>query len=235
MMGIMGDYAIKAPRDFCIASKSKSHPTEIADLFGKRLVVITETGDGQLLDEALVKEITGGDTLRGRRMREDFWEFRPTHLPLMVTNHRPSVRGVDNGIWRRLLVVPFSVVIPADKQDPELGVKLKAEWPQILRWMVNGYLDYQAKGLYPPESVKVATSDYRSEMDSFGSFIDQCCTLDPSLQSKKLYLKYKHWCEDHGEIPIGPKLFGSRISKLPGVSSRRSNGSIYEGIGFNSR
>ena len=232
VMGAMGDYAIKAPRDFCIASKHEQHPTQIADLYGKRLVVITETGDGQRLDEALVKELTGGDTLRARGMREDFWEFKPSHLALMVTNHRPTVRGVDNGIWRRLKLVPFTVTIPEAEQDPELPRKLMAEWPLILRWMVLGYLDYQQHGLRPPQAVQAATNEYRSEMDSFGLFIEECCTLGQGLLAKGLYKAYENWAEQLGERPISGNTFGKRMEKLPGVSSYRSNGTVYEGVGL---
>ena len=233
LMGAMGDYAMKAPRDFCIATKHEGHPTEIADLYGKRLVVITETGDGQRLDEALVKELTGGDTLRARRMREDFWEFAPSHLAVMVTNHQPAVKGTDNGIWRRLKLVPFNVVIPTDQQDPELGRKLQAERPLILRWMVQGYLDYRRGGLRPPEAVQVATDGYRSEMDSFGQFLEECCTIGRGLLVKGLFKHYSNWCEQAGEKPISGNKFAKRMGQLAGVSSYRSNGTIYEGVGFN--
>nr|WP_261360804.1 phage/plasmid primase, P4 family [Aeoliella straminimaris] len=232
-MGAMGDYAVKAPRDFCIASKHEQHPTAIADLYSRRLVVITETGDGQRLDEALIKELTGGDTLRARRMREDYWQFTPSHLALMVTNHQPMVKGTDNGIWRRLKMVPFDVVIPPEKQDPELPRKLKAEWPKILRWMVDGYLDYQRRGLDPPAAVQEATNAYRSEMDSFGVFINECCTLGQGLLAKGLYKSYSNWCDQRGEKPVAGKTFAKRMDTTPGISSYRSNGTVYEGIGLN--
>lgn len=232
--GTMGDYAIKAPRDFCIASKHEQHPTQIADLYGKRLVVVTETGDGQRLDEALVKELTGGDTLRARRMREDFWEFKPSHLALMVTNHRPAVRGVDNGIWRRLKLVPFNVVIPEAEQDPELPRKLRAEYPLILRWMVQGYLDYQRGGLLPPEAVQIATTEYRGSMDSFMQFIDERCTLNASynVKSSALLHNYRAWCDEQGISAISGQLFGKRMRSLPGVDRYRSNGIVYMGVGL---
>lgn len=116
-MAAMGEYAMKAPAGLLMASRGERHPTELADLYGARLVAITETGDGQRLDERLVKETTGGDTIRARRMREDFWQFKPSHLSVLVTNHQPIVRGTDNGIWRRLRLVPFTVTIPEADQD----------------------------------------------------------------------------------------------------------------------
>src|SRR5262249_41240372 len=102
-----GDYAMKAPGRLLMASRGERHPTEVADLFGKRLVVASEPEQGCRLNEALVKDLTGGEPLRARRMREDFWEFRPTHKIVLLTNHRPRVRGTDEGIWRRLRLVPF--------------------------------------------------------------------------------------------------------------------------------
>src|SRR5690606_25689895 len=106
------------------------------------------------------------------------------------------------GIWRRLKLVPFEVVIPEDRQDRDLPRKLRAEYPAILRWMVQGYLDYRHGGLRPPEAVQLATNAYRSEMDSFGVFISECCTLGPGLLCKGLYKSYSNWCEQRGEKPI---------------------------------
>lgn len=232
VMGVMGEYALKAPRGLCTASKHEQHPTALADLCGKRLAVITETADGERLDEALVKELTGGDTVRARRMREDFWQFEPSHSVLMVTNHRPLVSGVDNGIWRRIKLIPFNVEIPESKQDPELRRKLKAEYAGILRWMVEGCLACQFEGLRPPEAVELATSEYRREMDSFGQFVQECCDLGSncSIRSSLLINAYEEWCDDQGLQPISRVAFGKHLKKLPGVYKRRSNGIVYEGI-----
>jgi P4 family phage/plasmid primase-like protien len=104
-------YAIKAPADLLLAMRNESHPTELADLFGKRLVCCNEAEDGRRLAESLVKELTGGDKIRARRMREDFWEFSPTHKIWLAANHKPSVRGTDHGIWRRIKLIPFTVTI----------------------------------------------------------------------------------------------------------------------------
>ncbi|MBA3485458.1 MAG: hypothetical protein H0T51_26990 [Pirellulales bacterium] len=113
----MGDYAMTAPPGLLMAKRNEQHPTELADLFGKRLVVISETNDGQKLDEGLVKMLTGGERIRARHMRQDHWEFRPSHLPVLVTNHKPRVIGTDYAIWRRLRLVPFGVTIPEARQD----------------------------------------------------------------------------------------------------------------------
>ena len=113
MLGMLGgDYAIKAPQNFLMVKHHESHPTELADLHGKRLVAAVETGEHVRINEVLVKELTGKDSIRARRMREDFWEFTPSHHVWLGTNHRPSIRGADLAIWRRLREIPFTVAIP---------------------------------------------------------------------------------------------------------------------------
>ena len=131
------DYAMKAPVDF-LMRKSGSHPTEKADLFRKRLVACVETGEGKQLDEVLVKELTGGDRIRARRMNEDFWEFTATHKAILCTNHKPVIKGTYNAMWRRLSLIPFTVCIPDDQQDKHLLDKLRRELPGILAWAVRG-------------------------------------------------------------------------------------------------
>jgi len=233
MIAILGDYGLKAPRGFCIASKHNTHPTEIASLYGKRLVVISETGDGHRLDEPLVKELTGGDTLRARRMREDFWQFSPSHTVVMITNHRPIVRGTDHGIWRRLKLIPFDVVIPDKEQDLLLGKKLEAEYPAILAWMVDGGDSYRCDGLDPPKQVEMATAEYKNESDTFAQFIAECCTLNPAYHAGGMFQAYQKWCDDQTEKPIRPNEFGKQMLRLEGVKSYRSNGTRYRGIGLN--
>ncbi|MCO6046176.1 phage/plasmid primase, P4 family [Aeoliella sp. ICT_H6.2] len=232
---IMGDYCVKAPHGFGIARKNERHPTELADLCGSRLAIISETDEGQRIDEAQIKELTGGDTIRARRMRQDFWEFEPSHTCLMVTNHRPVVRGTDYGIWRRLLLVPFTVTIPEEEQDKELASKLESEYPAILQWMVEGYKMYKKEvGLNPPQSVLVATKEYKNDMDSFRRFIEEGCILEPQLETlgSALFDAYKSWCENNGESYLDNRYFGKRLKTLPDVTSRRSNGTYYKGIGL---
>lgn len=235
LMSVLGDYATKAPRGFGVVSRHEEHPTAIADLYGKRLVVITETGEGQRLDESLIKELTGGDTIRARRMREDYWQFTPAHTLLMVTNHAPAVRGLDHGIWRRLQMVPFNVVIPPEEQDKDLPRKLKAEYGAILRWMVEGTRLYLRDGLRAPEEVTSATDQYRTEMDSFALFISDRCTLMAgySVRSSDLLANYSRWCDEQGMRAVNGTIFGKRMMALPGVDKHRSNGPVYTGVGLN--
>ena len=178
-MKLLGpDYAMKAASDFLMVKKGDSHPTDKTDLFGKRLVACVETEDNRRLSESLVKELTGGDAIRARRMREDFWQFDPTHKVVLATNHKPVVRGTDLAIWRRIRLIPFNVTIPSEERDKKLIGKLLAELPGIFAWAVCGCLDWQNHGLCEPSEVMLATNTYRQEQDVIGEFIAQCCELE---------------------------------------------------------
>ena len=179
LLEILGpDYAIVAPPGLLTLKKGERHPTELASLFNKRLVVDSETAEGAQFNENLVKQLTGGDKIRARRMREDFWEFSPTHKILMCTNHKPEIRETKNAIWRRVKLVPFNVTIPEDQQDARLPDRLRAEYPGILAWCVEGCLDWQELGLEIPPAVEDATKEYRRESDVIGEFLGSECTID---------------------------------------------------------
>src|SRR5215213_4388400 len=171
LMEALGDYAMQAAPELLLAKRG-SHPTELADLFGARFVASVEVDEGRRLAEGLVKQLTGRDPIKARRMREDFWEFEPTHTVFLATNHRPEVRGTDHAIWRRIRLVPFEETIPKDEQDKKLAEKLRGEMPGILAWIVQGCLAYQQDGLGEPDKVRAATLDYRSEMDVLAGFIE---------------------------------------------------------------
>jgi putative DNA primase/helicase len=148
-----GDYACTAEPDLFM-HRDGGHPTGEMDLRGVRWVVVSETDKDRRLAEATMKRLTGGDTIRARRMRQDFVEFTPSHTPLLITNHLPNVSGDDAAIWRRLRVVPFGVVIPEKEQDNELDARLQLEADGILAWAVAGYRDYLERGLDEPATVR---------------------------------------------------------------------------------
>jgi putative DNA primase/helicase len=228
-----GDYAMKAAPDLLTAKKG-AHPTERADLFGMRLVVGIETEAGASFAEAMVKELTGGDRVRARRMREDFWEFAPTHKIILCTNHKPKVAGDDFAIWRRLKLVPFAVTFAEADQDKQLPNKLRAEAEGILAWLVRGCRAWQREGLGMSPEVAKATEQYRGEQNTFGEFIDERCVVstDPAykVRSGDLYSSYVKWCERASERPVDRTDFGERVAKLPGVERYTSNGTCYRGI-----
>jgi putative DNA primase/helicase len=204
--GVLGpDYAMAAPDGFLVATKSDKHPTEVADLFGKRFVYVNETADGGRLSESLVKRLSSSERIRARWLHKDFFEFPPSHTITLSTNHKPIIRGTDAGIWRRLRLVPFAVTIPDDKQDKDLTNKLKAEYPAILRWAVLGCLEWQQNGkdLKAPEEVIAATQEYRAEQDILGGFIEEYCNVGEKekyqARSANLYAAWHAYCESRGE------------------------------------
>lgn len=234
LLDVLGpDYAMKAMPDLLIAKKNDGHPTDRADLFGKRVVVAIETEDGQRLNESLVKELTGGDRIRARRMREDPWEFAPTHTVFLATNHKPQVRGTDHGIWRRLKLVPFSVRMPASEAKKDAPRLLREELPGILALMVRGCLAWQADGLKTPETVTEATNRYREDEDTLGAFIDEHCIVHQGAKVKAgaLYAHYKTWSETSGIPTVSLVKFGKAIEER-GHAKARSGGIWYHGIGL---
>jgi putative DNA primase/helicase len=232
VMDTLGDYAMQVAPDLLLAKRA-SHPTELADLFGARLAAAVEVDQDRRLAESLVKQLTGRDRIKARRMREDFWEFDPTHTIFLATNHRPEVRGTDHAIWRRLKLVPFDVTIPEAEQDKRLAAKLRAERPGIIASIVRGCLEYQRGGLGEPEEVKVATEGYRVEMDVLAAFIEDRCVVHPraSAGATPLYNAYKDWCDESGETKLTQTKFGRRL-KERGFRSEKSQRVTWYGIGL---
>jgi P4 family phage/plasmid primase-like protien len=235
LLAATGDYGMQAAPDLLVAKKG-SHPTELADLFGMRLVASIEVEDGRRLAESLVKQLTGGDRVKARRMREDFWEFEPTHTVFMAVNHKPIVRGTDIAIWRRIRLVPFTETIPPAEQDKKLSEKLQTELSGILAWAVGGCLEWRREGLQAPEEVRRATAGYRSEMDVLGDFLADRCLRGEGLQVSKngLYEEYKKWCEDAGERAETKRKFGMLLKERGIEDGRNSERTerIWKGIGL---
>jgi putative DNA primase/helicase len=235
LLAATGDYGMQAAPDLLVAKKG-SHPTELADLFGMRLVASIEVEDGRRLAESLVKQLTGGDRVKARRMREDFWEFEPTHTVFMAVNHKPIVRGTDIAIWRRIRLVPFTETIPPAEQDKKLPEKLQTELSGILAWAVRGCLEWRRKGLQAPDEVRRATAGYRSEMDVLGDFLADRCLRGEGLQVSKsnLYEEYKKWCEDAGEQTETKRKFGMLLKERSIEDGRNSERTerIWKGIGL---
>jgi putative DNA primase/helicase len=236
------DYCMKAPAELLLERRGEHHPTELAQLFGMRLVVASETHQGRRLNEALIKDLTGGERIRARRMREDFWEFDPTHKIILLTNHKPVITGNDEGIWRRLRLVPFEVTFwnpdePGDgrppelRQDKELPGKLDAERQGILAWMVAGCLDWQREGLPLPKKVRAATAEYRGQEDQLAQFLVECCVRgsnDYRVRAHTLYTRYRKWAEDGKEYPYSQRRFGEAMAKR--FRKEVSNGTWYVGV-----
>lgn len=234
IMHAMGGYAHQAPPGLLEARTGERHPTELADLRGARLAVAAEFPEGGRLAESLVKSLTGGDRIKGRLMRQDFFEFVPSHLLAVTTNHRPAIRGNDEGIWRRMLLVPFTVTIPPAERDTTLPRRLEDEADGILRWLVEGCLAWQRDGLNPPEKVRAAVAEYRTESDVVRLFIaDECYEgAQYRAQAKSLYEAYRAWSEEQGARPMTNTAFGRRLVDLGFPKSKGFAGSMYHGIGL---
>ena len=199
---VLGPYAVIPHKSLLIASRHEQHPTTVAKLFRARLAVASETAAGDYLDDESVKNLTGSDRLSGRRMKEDFWEFNPSHSMVMFSNHEPIVRAVDEGLWRRLRLVPWSVIIPEAERDEELAAKLEAESSGILNWVVAGGKCFYEVGLAPPEAVKVASAQYRVAQDTVSRFLSEVVVFRPTavVRSSELVAAHEAWANDAGIV-----------------------------------
>jgi len=227
-MRLMGDYALRCPASL-ITGKVGSIPNDVAQLPGVRLAVASELPEGQRFNEAVVKDLTGNDTLTARFMRSEFFQFRPTHKLVIFGNHKPYVTGVDNGIWRRLRLVPFRVTIPEGDRDPKLVEKLMTEAPGILKWAVEGCINWQHGGLQTPTVVREATEDYRSEMNHVGQFVSENYNDLPGakLPKKDLYVEHRDWCDENGYAPCGQAKLTERLRSMGWVDRRTNKGMVW--------
>lgn len=209
------DYSVQLAPGLLFQTQKDTHPTGLADLRGKRIAVTHELDSGTRLAEGTVKSITGGDPIRARRMRQDYFEFDPTHTVFLCANSRPVIHGTDDGIWRRVRLVPFRVQIPLERQDTQLTDRLvETEAPGILAWLVAGARDWHEHGLEDPDSVRTATAAYRSEQDVLGDFLDAECVLDDQafVPAMDLYARFSTWCQRNGSDPWKQTTFGRRLT-----------------------
>jgi len=201
---MQGDYGMQSVPELLMLKAHESHPTERADLFGKRFVATIETEDGKRMAESLMKQMTGGEIVKARHMKKDFFDMPPTWKIFLAANHKPAIRGTDLGVWRRIKVVPFTETIKDAEKDKTLPDKLRAEMPGILAWAVAGCMDWQREGLAEPEEVQTATETYRAEQDSVGRFIEECCAIGNGYSASKndFTVAYQAWCKRNNEAEI---------------------------------
>jgi putative DNA primase/helicase len=205
-------------------SKYDRHPTELARLKGARLVVASETTKGRPWDEAKIKNLTGGDRLSARFMRGDFFDFTPTHKLLIAGNTKPALRHIDEGIRRRILLVPFTMYIPPAERDRKLTEKLKAEWPAILRWMLDGCLEWHRSGLAIPAAVWQATDDYLNEQDVVAEWADE------AIEQHLLFKSWKAFCEARNLAAGTDTAFADSLTERGYVKDRRNYGRGFKHI-----
>lgn len=231
---VLGEYAVTAPKDLLLQTRHEPHPTSMTTLFRARFASAIETDKGTKLAEAQVKQLVGGDKITARRMREDFWEFEPTHKLWMACNHLPKINGTDLAIWRRIRVIPFDVVIPEADIDLELKSKLQAEAAGILAWLVDGCIAWQGEGLETPAVVAGATQDYRTESNWVHRFCaDVGLVIDPgghaSIVGGDLRDLFDRWCRDEG-LHVGRREFNEALESAGCEQSRTSTQRIWKGI-----
>lgn len=233
---LLGDYGRQTNSDTFIKKKNDSAVNnDIARLDGARFVSAVESEEGQQLSESLVKQITGGEKISARFLRQEFFEFTPEFKVFFTTNHKPIIKNNDNGIWRRIRLIPFDVTIPKEKIDKDLPKKLEQEMPGILRWAVEGCLMWQKDGLGEPESIKQATEGYREDMDILGPYLAENCTIHPlaKVEAKKIYSDYAKWCFENGEIEMKNRAFYRQLEtrgykKIRGTANKN----YFLGIGL---
>lgn len=232
LCNLLGDYATSVPIEVFMATGSDRHPTEIASMFGARVVSSFEVESGKRWAESRIKALTGGDKVSARWMRADFFSFRPTAKLLISGNHRPGLRSVDEAIRRRFRLIPFTVVIPPNERDLRLAEKLQQEWAGILAWAVAGCLEWQRQGLNPPEVALLATDSYLADEDVISRFVEERCILDDSFCSATslLYAAWRDWMDFRGENPGSIRSFSQSLETVGLMRHRSADVRGFRGI-----
>ncbi|MEM8548032.1 MAG: phage/plasmid primase, P4 family, partial [Pseudomonadota bacterium] len=237
---ILGDYATTAAMDTFTATPGDKHPTDLAMLRGARMVSASETEEGRAWAEARIKQMTGGDPITARFMYKNFFTFTPAFKLTIVGNHAPALANVDEAAKRRFNIVPF--VVEPEKPDRQLEAKLEAEWPGILRWMIDGAVAWQQSGLERPESVKAATTSYFNEQDLTAQWLAECCTVAPGDESVwatagELFESWSWFARENGEAAGTTKAFAPRLRRHGVRSGRKKiNGKqsrVWVGVSIN--
>jgi putative DNA primase/helicase len=227
---LLGEYAQNTPAETFMQKKNEGVNNDVARLKGARFVTAIEVEEGKRLAESLVKSMTGGDKLTTRFLYGEFFDYEPQFKVFLACNHKPNIRDNTNSIWRRIKLLPFTATISEHERDKKLPLKIQAtELPGILAWAVQGCLAWQNEGLGMPDTVQKATEEYRSEMDTFGAFLEEACVIENGVKVSNSTVRgrYKEWCEENGDFALGQKAFRGKLQER-GIEGRRSgrDGSI---------
>ncbi|WP_326683036.1 DNA primase family protein [Streptomyces sp. NBC_01237] len=242
LIKLLGDYADAAPPGFLMARPFEGHPTDLAELHGRRVIVCSEVKPGDRFDEARVKLLTGGDRIKARRMRQDFFSFAPTHKLWLLGNHRPEVGTGGYAFWRRMRLIPFERVVSDHRKIDNLAdILVTEEGPGILNWLITGAHHYlnSPRDLTGPETVRIATTAYAETEDHTGRFLNECCTHQPHhrVEQAHLYNAYKTWCRLEDTSPVSSRAFAGRVRESVGLADHRvmllsNQRKYYPGIGL---
>lgn len=236
---ILNDYFQKAPIQMILLKYNDSVPNDIAMLPGARVVVTEEMPENRTLDEQKIKDLTGGELITARFLRKEFFTFKPSHTQWMYGNHKPNIKGTDEGIWRRIILIPFLNKVDEKDRKPQhvLMAQFEKEKAGIFNWMIQGWLEYTQDGLKKPPIIDSSTLEYRSEQDQVKAFVDECCTLSPveNVLKADLMATYKEWCRKLNENPVPRTTFYKRIESMQGISSTIGHGNQkrFQGIKSN--
>lgn len=215
---LLSDYAATAKIESLTGRNKRGGGDATPDLMpliGARMVRSSEPEEGERVQEGMIKELTGGEPIMVRALHSDFVTVYPKFKLTISGNHKPDIRGTDDGIWRRLLLVPFSVQIPEEQRDLEMVDKLLTEGPGILNWMIEGLLDYLANGLQEPDMVLEATKKFRQESDPVGAFLTDCTAVTGHegdfITSKTLIDAFNFWMDEKGETKWGGRTVSLKL------------------------
>jgi putative DNA primase/helicase len=233
----IGDYGLEVDPELLMASHNPRHLTFLMELRGRRLVFCSETQKGRRFAESEMKRLVGGDPIQANRMRQDPITFLPSHTLIMCTNHLPQVSGDDPAVWRRILVVPFDVVIPEGERDGRLPKRLQEPdvSAAVLAWMYRGFLDYQERGLEPPAAVQGRTAAYRSESDLTGRFLAEVLESSPGskVTAAALLEAYLTWFRTEAskeDIPLSKRELGMEMTKRNFRSGKSDGRMVYRDV-----
>jgi putative DNA primase/helicase len=239
---VLGDYAATGAPGLLVGNGRDRHPTEVADLFGRRMVTSHETGEGGHLKEDTVKHLTGSDKVKARFMRGDFFEFDPTHKLQLLTNYKPIIKGQDNGIWRRVLLVPYLARFASAEEvnagrahfikDTRIAERLKGEIQGVLTWVVEGARVWFQDGLQAPDAVMAASKDYQAEQDRVGQFVRECCELGKEFEAPLggdfggVYEAYRAWCGEGGFHALSKTRLVQELERIAPYFQKRNKKQI---------
>ena len=230
---LLGTYGTTAAAQTLIAQGGSSIGDDLVDLARSRFISVSETEEGQSLAEAKIKQMTGGDTLKGRPLYGSYVEFKIIGKLWLATNSLPQINNSDFGIWRRIMAIPFNRTFSVEEQDKTLQSKLMEELPGILNWAIQGCLEWQREGLNPPKIIQDQVAEYKSSMDSISQFIKDECELgvDCSHTASQFYSEYRSWCLAVGKKPKNQTAFKRALEATKGVYQKRTaKGNTWFGI-----
>jgi putative DNA primase/helicase len=229
---IFGDYSKTIRANAIMDHKNDTQLDSLSSIVGRRFIRASEIADTAKLNEALIKDITGGEMIPARLLYKEPFEFRPVGKLWLHGNHKPRISGSDFGIWRRILLIPFEVTIPEAERDQHLVEKLLEEREGIFQWAVIGYHTWQAEGLAPPKRVTDATKEYEKESDTLGEFMSQKIEQNEfaEIRAGDFYRSYQRWCEQNGHKAWSHTRLGLELKRRGVQKTKKSAGYVYEGM-----